>query len=272
MALLQLNSLQTASAPINRRRTTLVAAGLDLALGGQGLQVVAPGQDPISVISAALREAPSHELHLVAHGAPGQIQLGLGIDRSSLLARAAEIGGWGVERIYLWSCRVGADLNFVSALQELSGARVFASAEALGQGKALMGSDFPELAAAVAALPFELEITGNVNFDNVNTGSYGTYISNYSGLNWSNVYVVDGLSTGWGYATAVTSGRNVALNASGSPASINAPGAETFSLQSVNLTVTTAASASVNISGYLDGNYVYGTTVCPGKLSDSLRF
>ena len=124
MALLQLNSLQIASAPINRRRTTLVAAGLDLALEGQGLQVVAPGQDPISVISAALREAPSNELHLVAHGAPGQIELGSGIDRAGLLARAAEISNWGVERIYLWSCRVGADLNFVSALQELSGARI----------------------------------------------------------------------------------------------------------------------------------------------------
>ncbi|NBQ21284.1 MAG: DUF4347 domain-containing protein, partial [Synechococcaceae bacterium WB6_3B_236] len=105
-----------------------MAAGLDLALEGQCMQVVAPGQDPIAVISTALREAPSHELHLVAHGAPGQIELGSGIDRAGLLARAAEISNWGVERIYLWSCRVGADLNFVSALQELSGARVFASA------------------------------------------------------------------------------------------------------------------------------------------------
>lgn len=57
-----------------------------------------------------------------------------------LLARAAEIGNWGVERIYPWSCRVGAELNFVSALQELSGVWVFASAEALGQGKSLMGA------------------------------------------------------------------------------------------------------------------------------------
>ncbi len=59
----------------------------------------------------------------MAHGAPGQIELGSGINRAGLLARAAEISNWGVERIYLWSCRVGADLNFVSALQELSGAR-----------------------------------------------------------------------------------------------------------------------------------------------------
>ena len=159
MATLQLTSLQTVSAQINRRRTTLVAAGLDLALEGQGLQVVAPGQDPIAVISAALREAPSHELHLVAHGAPGQIQLGSGIDRAGLLAQAAELGGWGVGRIYLWSCRVGADLNFVSALQEVSGARVFASAETLGQGKTLMGTGFVELAEAVA-----VEVDGPSHF------------------------------------------------------------------------------------------------------------
>lgn len=101
MALLQLNSLQIASAPINRKRTTLV----------------------------------------VPPGAPGQIELGSGIDRTGLLARAAEIGNWGVERIYPWSCRVGAELYFVSALQELSGVWVFASAEALGQGKALMGAN-----------------------------------------------------------------------------------------------------------------------------------
>ncbi len=77
-----------------------------------------------------------------------------GIDRAGLLARAADIDGWGVERIYLWSCRVGSNLNFVSALQELSRARVFASAEALGQGMALMGAGFAALEKAVAGLPF----------------------------------------------------------------------------------------------------------------------
>ena len=129
-----LATLQTESASVIRRRMTLVAAGLDLALEGEDLRVVAPEQEPIAAITAVLREAPSAELHLVAHGAPGQIELGSGIDRAALLAHAAEIGGWGVERIVLWSCRVGADLGFISLLEELSGARVVASAEALGQG------------------------------------------------------------------------------------------------------------------------------------------
>lgn len=45
---------------------------------------------------------------MVAPGAPGHIELGSGIDRTGLLARAAEIGNWGVERIYPWSSRLDA--------------------------------------------------------------------------------------------------------------------------------------------------------------------
>ena len=131
---------------------------LEQALEGERLLALAPGQDPITAISAWLHTSPSSELHLVAHGAPGRISLGQGLDRQGLLQRAEQIGRWGVERIYLWSCRVGADLAFVSALQELTGARVFSSAEPLGLGKTLMGSSFPELAAGVAALPLELAV------------------------------------------------------------------------------------------------------------------
>ena len=184
MALLKLNSLQIASAPINRKRTTLIAAGLDLALEGQGVQVVAPGQDPISVISAALEEAPSNELHLVAHGAPGQIALGAGIDRAGLLERAELIGSWGVKQINLWSCRVGADQAFIATLEELSGARVVASTEALGQGKTLNGSNFPELEEAVKGLAWELAnpvtVIGSGNSTTA-TGSIAEILATNSG-------------------------------------------------------------------------------------------
>jgi hypothetical protein len=136
---------------------------LDQSLSGERVLALAPGQDPIGAISAWLQGSPSQELHLVAHGAPGQIQLGNGIDRMGLLQRAEQIGRWGVDRIYLWSCRVGADLAFVSALQELSGARVFASAEPLGRGKSLQGSNFTVLAQAVMDLGEELEVGSTTN-------------------------------------------------------------------------------------------------------------
>ena len=158
---------------------------------------------------------PSNELHLVAHGAPGQIELGSGIDRAGLLARAAEISNWGVERIYLWSCRVGADQPFVSLLEELSGARVIASTEALGLGNSLKGSGFAELAEAVGALPNELAITGNINFDDF--GAYADIYNGYAGLNWSNFYALNGSTNhpGSGYERGATSGSNVAFNGFG---------------------------------------------------------
>jgi hypothetical protein len=134
----------------------------------------------------------------VAHGAPGQIELGQGIDRAGLVAHAAEIGSWGVERIVLWSCRAGADQGFISLLEELSGARVIASAEALGKGKTLAGSDFPELAAGVAAFPLELAITGTINFDNI-SGTNEGMPGQYGGLNWNGFAFLNSNNPGWEY-------------------------------------------------------------------------
>ena len=57
-------------------------AGLEQALSGERLLAVEPGQDAIAAITAWLKANPSEELNLVAHGAPGQIQLGAGIDRA----------------------------------------------------------------------------------------------------------------------------------------------------------------------------------------------
>ena len=178
---------------LKHSRCTVLASDLEhrqvieQALGGERLLALTPGQDPISAISAWLQGSPSQELHLVAHGAPGQISLGHGVDRMSLLQRAEQIGRWGVERIYLWSCRVGADLAFVSALQELSGARVFASAERLGLGKTLMGTSFPELAAGVAALPLELAagdpFSGSLANALLFAGVNATPNSNFNGFN-----------------------------------------------------------------------------------------
>ena len=253
----QLTLLKAEAAPIRRSRTSLVASGLDLAMEGQVLQVVPPGQEPIAFITAALREAPSDELHLVAHGAAGQIELGSGIDRAALLAHAAEIGGWGVERIYLWSCRVGADQAFTAALEELSGASVIASAEALGLGKSLTSSGFTALREAVTALPIELATTVNINFEDIyNPLGMGESIvipNGYTGLNWSGFYTMNGPLMGNGWNVGAVSGPTVGYFGPGnSPASFKAPGTETFTLNS--LTITTAYTYQyVDIKGYLDG-------------------
>jgi hypothetical protein len=73
---------------------------------------------------------PVKTLHVLAHGRPGAFRFGdQWIDAESLKAHAAELASWDIETIALWSCHVGADANFVALLEELSGARVLASAD-----------------------------------------------------------------------------------------------------------------------------------------------
>jgi len=225
--------------PIGRapNRCTVLAGdlehrdALELVLGAEQLLAVAPGQDAIAAISAVLWETPTAELHLVAHGAPGQIQLGQGIDRADLLDRAEEIGGWGVARIVLWSCRVGADLNFVSALEELSGASVIASAEALGKGQTLEGSDFPELAAGVAAFPLELAITGTINFDNI-SGTNEGMPGQYGGLNWNGFAFLNSNNPGWEYYSRWASSPSTFIYGQGS---FSAPDGQSFDLTATTM-------------------------------------
>ena len=71
-------------------------------------------------------------LHLVAHGEPGVVWVGdQAIDRADLLANAELLASWRLEQIALWSCHVGADADFIALLEELTGAVVFSSADAL---------------------------------------------------------------------------------------------------------------------------------------------
>ncbi len=93
---------------------------------------------PLQQITALLHRRaelrhPVDTLHVLAHGRPGAFRFGeQWIDAEALKAHAAELASWGVETIALWSCRVGADANFVALLEELTGARVLASADWCG--------------------------------------------------------------------------------------------------------------------------------------------
>ena len=98
-----------------------------------------PQGHPLQWISQGLRQRraegdPPWVLHLIAHGRPGAFRIGdAWIDAEALKAHANELAHWGVETIALWSCYVGADAGFVALLEELSGARVLASADWLGR-------------------------------------------------------------------------------------------------------------------------------------------
>lgn len=91
------------------------------------------GVEPVHAITVALQQQRARgqtvrELHLLAHGRPGELRFGVQwIDAEQLKAHAAELAKWEVETIALWSCHVGADSGFVALFEELSGARVYAS-------------------------------------------------------------------------------------------------------------------------------------------------
>jgi len=99
----------------------------------------APQGDPLQWISRGLRQRraegdPPRVLHLIAHGRPGAFRIGSQwIDANALKAHAREMAQWGVETIALWSCHVGAEADVVALLEELTGARVLASADWLGR-------------------------------------------------------------------------------------------------------------------------------------------
>ena len=151
---------QTVGLQLDRDRDS----GSDSASNNDNFIALAPGQCPIAAISQRLAGAPCDSLHLVGHGAPGQVALGSGLNRQVLLEHAEAIQQWGVQRIVLWSCNTAQDHSFIALLQQLSNAEVIASAAPLGQGATLSATGEPALEQAIAALVYPLgiiESTGN---------------------------------------------------------------------------------------------------------------
>lgn len=97
---------------------------------------------PLLAIASALQERrlagePVETLHIVAHGRSGAFQLGgQWISAAALLAAADQLAQWQVSQIALWSCEAGADGDFIALLEELTGARVWASRTSLGRTSA----------------------------------------------------------------------------------------------------------------------------------------
>lgn len=120
-------------------------------------------------------------------------------------------------------------------------------------------------ALGLAASPARAEL---LTFDNLpDVPHQGLMPDGYGGLDWSNVYYVDGLSNDYnpsGYSVGTVSGRNVIFNGHGSDASFSAPGA--FTLSSLSVTAAWRNGVTVTITGSLDGKvkdtarYTIGST------------
>ena len=81
-----------------------------------------------------LEKQQVRELHLIAHGSSQGIQLnGEWIDAATLLGHAAELAQWQIDRLVLWCCHIGQNQAFLSILEELTGAQVFASSKAINR-------------------------------------------------------------------------------------------------------------------------------------------
>jgi hypothetical protein len=96
--------------------------------------------DPISKIGEILqsfrdRNNPIEILHIVAHGKPGAVLLGSKwVDTATLTQQSETISLWRISAINLWCCETGADPEFTSVLEDLSGARVYSSKQKIGFG------------------------------------------------------------------------------------------------------------------------------------------
>ena len=92
-----------------------------------------------------LRNQQVSELHLIAHGSSQGIQLNdEWIAAETLLGHAAELAQWRIDRLVLWCCHIGQNQAFIAILEELTGARVFASCKAINRNTQKVASQSGE--------------------------------------------------------------------------------------------------------------------------------
>lgn len=130
--------------------------------------VLNPQTDGIEVISAYLSQGSYRRLAIVAHGEPGQVRLGASLlNHAALSYYSPLLAEWAVEQIDLWSCQVGQDAAFVQAFSQLTGAKVHASEQLLGQGSwNLQRVEAPFSSETLANWPGILALPVNPSFEN----------------------------------------------------------------------------------------------------------
>jgi PEP-CTERM motif len=114
-----------------------------------------------------------------------------------------------------------------------------------------------------------------VTFDDLPSSFGGAFISTgYQGLSWSNFAVCDAFlqvndSGTNGYIYGMVSASNVAFNAGGSPAEIDAHGTN-FDLLSTYLTGAWNSNLNIEVQGFRSGTLLYNTTVVVSATSPTL--
>ena len=102
------------------------------------LRIVAHGEDGISQIIKAIELPSLTKLHILAHGAPGQINLGgKEITSDDFLSRIDRATKRDLDIVF-WSCNVGlGDVGraFVDSVVEVTGARVLVSQGLIGNAE-----------------------------------------------------------------------------------------------------------------------------------------
>ena len=101
-----------------------------------------------------------NELHLMAHGSPGNLDLGSGIDTQALYENAEYLSMLNVQKIILWGCNVGKDTKFIKTFSNLTNSAVYASKDYVGKNKG-MSDEFPEMNDFIKSLPFQLAPAGS---------------------------------------------------------------------------------------------------------------
>ncbi|ESA33336.1 3-carboxymuconate cyclase [Leptolyngbya sp. Heron Island J] len=110
---------------------------------GVSAHVLDPNRDGIEQISELVRQHPTTSLTLVAHGAPGELQLGADkLQLANLNTYTQHLKSWfrtaDAARLTLLACQVAAGdagTEFVAGLAELTGAVVTAAATVVGNGQ-----------------------------------------------------------------------------------------------------------------------------------------
>jgi len=96
-----------------------------------------------------------NELHLLAHGSPGNLDLGTGIDTKALYENAEYLASLNVQKIILWGCHVGKDTEFIKTFSNLTNATVYSSKDYLGKNKGI-SDEFGTMNEFIKSLPFYL--------------------------------------------------------------------------------------------------------------------